>query len=45
MRLAYVTNNASRTPSAIAALLSGMGVAATATDIVDLGAGGRACAG
>ncbi len=34
MRLAYVTNNASRTPSAIAAQLSGMGVPATATDIV-----------
>ena len=34
MRLAYVTNNASRTPSAIAAQLSGMGVRATATDIV-----------
>jgi glycerol 3-phosphatase-2 len=34
MRLAFVTNNASRTPNAIAAQLSGMGVAATATDIV-----------
>ncbi|MGO8961344.1 MAG: HAD-IIA family hydrolase [Streptosporangiaceae bacterium] len=34
MRLAYVTNNASRTPTAIAAQLSGMGVPATATDIV-----------
>ena len=34
MRLAYVTNNASRTPSAIAAQLAGMGVPATATDIV-----------
>jgi glycerol-1-phosphatase len=34
MRLAYVTNNASRTPNAIAAQLSGMGVPATATDIV-----------
>jgi glycerol-1-phosphatase len=34
MRLAYVTNNASRTPHAIAAQLSAMGVAATATDIV-----------
>lgn len=34
MRLAYVTNNASRTPHAIAAQLSGMGVPATATDIV-----------
>jgi glycerol-1-phosphatase len=34
MRRAYVTNNASRTPHAIAAQLRGMGVAATATDIV-----------
>ena len=34
MRLAYVTNNASRTPHAIAAQLSGMGVPATAADIV-----------
>jgi glycerol-1-phosphatase len=34
MRLAFVTNNASRTPHAIAAQLSGMGIAATATDIV-----------
>lgn len=34
MRLAYVTNNASRTPSAIAAQLSGMGVPAHAGDIV-----------
>ena len=34
MKLAYVTNNASRTPNAIAAQLSGMGVPATATDIV-----------
>jgi glycerol-1-phosphatase len=34
MKLAYVTNNASRTPHAIAAQLSGMGVPATATDIV-----------
>ncbi len=34
MRLAFVTNNASRTPSAIAAQLSGMGVPATAADIV-----------
>jgi glycerol-1-phosphatase len=34
MKLAYVTNNASRTPHAIAAQLRGMGVRATATDIV-----------
>jgi glycerol 3-phosphatase-2 len=34
MRLAFVTNNASRTPSAVAALLSGMGVPATAADVV-----------
>jgi glycerol 3-phosphatase-2 len=34
MRLAYVTNNASRTPSATAALLSGMGIPAAATDVV-----------
>ena len=34
MKLAYVTNNASRTPSAIAAQLAAMGVPATATDIV-----------
>jgi len=34
MRLAFVTNNASRTPSAIAAQLRGMGIAATATDVV-----------
>jgi glycerol-1-phosphatase len=34
MRLAFVTNNASRTPSAIAAQLTGMGVAASAADIV-----------
>jgi glycerol-1-phosphatase len=34
MRRAYVTNNASRTPSAIAGQLSGMGVRATASDIV-----------
>lgn len=34
MRLAFVTNNASRTPNAIAAQLSGMGIPATATDIV-----------
>lgn len=34
MRLAFVTNNASRTPSAVAALLSGMGVPATEEDVV-----------
>jgi glycerol 3-phosphatase-2 len=34
MKLAYVTNNASRTPHAIAAQLRSMGVPATATDIV-----------
>jgi glycerol-1-phosphatase len=34
MKLAYVTNNASRSPNAIAAQLSGMGVPATAADIV-----------
>jgi glycerol-1-phosphatase len=34
MRLAFVTNNASRTPNAIAAQLSGMGIQAAATDIV-----------
>jgi glycerol-1-phosphatase len=34
MRLAYVTNNASRTPNAIAAQLRAMGIPATATDIV-----------
>ena len=34
MKLAYVTNNASRTPNAIAAQLTGMGVSATAADIV-----------
>jgi glycerol-1-phosphatase len=34
MKLAYVTNNASRSPHAIAAQLTGMGVAATASDIV-----------
>jgi HAD superfamily hydrolase (TIGR01450 family) len=34
MKLAYVTNNASRTPHAIAAQLQAMGVPATATDIV-----------
>jgi HAD superfamily hydrolase (TIGR01450 family) len=34
MRLAFVTNNALRTPSAIAAQLVGMGIPATAADIV-----------
>ncbi len=34
MRLAFVTNNASRTPHAIAAQLTGMGIRATASDIV-----------
>jgi glycerol-1-phosphatase len=34
MKLAYVTNNASRSPNAIAAQLTGMGVSATAADIV-----------
>jgi HAD superfamily hydrolase (TIGR01450 family) len=34
MRLAYVTNNANRTPAAIAETLTGMGVPATPADIV-----------
>jgi len=34
MRLAFVTNNASRTPSAIAAQLTGLGVAATAQEVI-----------
>jgi glycerol 3-phosphatase-2 len=34
MRLAFVTNNSSRTPSAIAAQLSSLGVAAAAADVV-----------
>ena len=33
-RLAYVTNNASRTPAAVAAMLTGMGVPAKAADVV-----------
>ena len=33
MRLAFVTNNSSRTPSAIAAHLSSLGVAAAAGDV------------
>lgn len=34
MRLAYVTNNASRRPTAVASMLSGMGVPAAAADVV-----------
>ena len=34
MRLAYVTNNSSRTPSAIAAQMASFGVPATAADVV-----------
>jgi glycerol-1-phosphatase len=34
MRLAYVTNNAFRTPAAVADLLTGMGVPATPADVV-----------
>jgi glycerol-1-phosphatase len=34
MRLAYVTNNAFRTPAAIASLLTGFGVAAEPSDVV-----------
>ena len=34
MRLAFVTNNASRTPAAIAAQLAGFGVPAAAADVV-----------
>jgi glycerol 3-phosphatase-2 len=34
MRLAFVTNNASRTPSAVAAVLTAMGVHARAEDVV-----------
>ena len=34
MRLAFVTNNSSRTPSAVAAQLSGLGVPVTAADVV-----------
>ena len=34
MRLAYVTNNASRTPAAVAGLLAGMGVPADEADVV-----------
>src|SRR6202046_5282630 len=34
VHLAYVTNNASRTPAAVAAILTGMGVPAKASDVV-----------
>src|SRR5258708_16164750 len=34
LRLAFVTNNASRSPSAVAQHLSGLGVAATSADVV-----------
>jgi HAD superfamily hydrolase (TIGR01450 family) len=34
MRLAYVTNNASRTPAAVAGMLAGMNVPATTQDVV-----------
>jgi glycerol 3-phosphatase-2 len=34
MRLAFVTNNASRTPSAIAAQLTGLGVPARADEVI-----------
>ncbi len=34
MRLAYVTNNAYRTPAAVAQILTGLGVPATADDVV-----------
>ena len=34
MRLAFVTNNASRTPSAIAAQLTGLGVPARVEDVI-----------
>lgn len=34
MRLAYVTNNAYRTPAAVAQILTGLGIAATADDVV-----------
>ena len=34
MRLAFVTNNASRTPAAVAAQIAGFGIAATAADVV-----------
>jgi glycerol-1-phosphatase len=34
MRLAYVTNNAFRTPAAVASVLAGMGIPATPSDVV-----------
>ena len=34
LRVAFVTNNASRTPSAIAAQLTGLGVPTSASDVV-----------
>src|SRR5215472_13404323 len=34
MRLAFVTNNASRTPAAVAAQLTGLGVPARAQDVI-----------
>jgi glycerol 3-phosphatase-2 len=34
MRLAYVTNNANRTPAAVAEVLTGFGIAATREDVV-----------
>jgi glycerol-1-phosphatase len=34
MRLAYVTNNAYRTPAAVAQVLTGLGITATANDVV-----------
>ena len=34
MRLAYVTNNASRTPAAVAQVLTGLGIPAEASDVV-----------
>jgi len=34
MRLAYVTNNANRTPAAVAQILTGLGIAAAAEDVV-----------
>jgi glycerol-1-phosphatase len=35
MRLAFVTNNASRTPAAVAEILTGMGVQATEDEVVN----------
>ena len=34
MRLAYVTNNANRTPAAVAEILNGLGISATRDDVV-----------